>query len=80
MTTATSTMKERQQRIAAVKALFEEKVSRELGLIQVQAPLFVESASGVNDHLNGVERIIQFDTMYPGHELEIVQSLAEMET
>ncbi|WP_074033037.1 aspartate--ammonia ligase [Exiguobacterium sp. AT1b] len=77
MTTATSTMKERQQTIATVKALFEEKVSRELGLTQVQAPLFVESASGVNDHLNGVERIIQFDTMYPGHELEIVQSLAK---
>ncbi|WP_214829124.1 aspartate--ammonia ligase [Exiguobacterium algae] len=77
MTTATSTMKERQQTIAAVKALFEDKFSTKLELTQVQAPLFVESASGVNDHLNGVERIIQFDTMYPGHELEIVQSLAK---
>lgn len=77
MTTATSTMKVRQQTITAVKGMFEEKFSRRLGLTQVQAPLFVASASGVNDHLNGVERIIQFDTMYPGHELEIVQSLAK---
>ncbi|MCT4782986.1 MULTISPECIES: aspartate--ammonia ligase [Exiguobacterium] len=77
MTTATSMMKERQQAITSVKATFEEKFSTALGLTQVQAPLFVTSASGVNDHLNGVERIIQFDTQYPGHELEIVQSLAK---
>lgn len=77
MTTATSMMKEKQQAITTVKATFEEKFSTALGLTQVQAPLFVTSASGVNDHLNGVERIIQFDTQYPGHELEIVQSLAK---
>lgn len=75
--TATSKMKEKQQAITVVKATFEEKFSAGLGLTQVQAPLFVTSASGVNDHLNGVERIIQFDTQYPGHELEIVQSLAK---
>ncbi len=76
-TTAMSKMKEKQQAITVVKATFEDKFSTALGLTQVQAPLFVTSASGVNDHLNGVERIIQFDTQYPGHELEIVQSLAK---
>ncbi|WP_114570792.1 aspartate--ammonia ligase [Exiguobacterium flavidum] len=76
MTTLVS-MKDKQQAITEVKVRFEEIFAEKLDLTRVQAPLFVESTLGVNDHLNGTERVIRFDALDHGTELEIVQSLAK---
>ncbi|ACB60063.1 MULTISPECIES: aspartate--ammonia ligase [Exiguobacterium] len=76
MTTLVS-MKQTQEAITLVKKRFEEQFSAQLGLTRVEAPLFVESTLGVNDHLNGTERVIRFDAIDHQAELEIVQSLAK---
>ncbi|WP_214766668.1 MULTISPECIES: aspartate--ammonia ligase [unclassified Exiguobacterium] len=76
MTTLVS-MKQTQEAITLVKKRFEDQFSKTLGLTRVEAPLFVESTLGVNDHLNGTERVIRFDAIDHQVELEIVQSLAK---
>ena len=62
--------------IKKVKDFFERDLSTQLNLIRVSAPLFVDSKSGLNDDLNGVERPVTFDLL-SGGELEIVHSLAK---
>ncbi|HHU80135.1 MAG: aspartate--ammonia ligase [Bacilli bacterium] len=62
--------------IKFVKDNFEKELSKNLDLIRVSAPLFVEPKSGLNDYLNGVERTVSF-TLKNKTELEIVQSLAK---
>ena len=62
--------------IKKVKDFFERDLSTQLNLIRVSAPLFVETNSGLNDDLNGVERAVSFD-LHSGHHLEIVHSLAK---
>ncbi|WP_173477350.1 aspartate--ammonia ligase [Paenibacillus pinihumi] len=57
---------------------FESRLESELNLSKVVAPLFVESGTGVNDQLNGVERPVAFDLRgMPGAGAEIVHSLAK---
>jgi len=75
MTTLVS-MKHTQEAITLVKKRFEERFSTTLGLTRVEAPLFVESTLGVNDHLNGVERIIRFDALDHTTDLEMETSSA----
>ena len=49
-----------------------------LNLIKVSAPLLVSEGRGVNDNLNGVERIVSFDAFdMKNKQIEIVQSLAK---
>jgi len=62
--------------IKKIKDFFEKDLAIELNLTRVSAPLFVDSASGLNDTLNGVERPVTFD-IHEGNQLEIVQSLAK---
>ena len=62
--------------IKKVKDFFEKDLSIQLNLIRVSAPLFVDSKSGLNDDLNGVERAVRFD-LHSGEDLEIVHSLAK---
>ena len=62
--------------IKKVKDFFERDLSTQLNLIRVSAPLFVETSSGLNDDLNGVERAVSFD-LRSGHDLAIVHSLAK---
>ncbi len=62
--------------IKKVKDFFERDLSTQLNLIRVSAPLFVDSTSGLNDDLNGVERAVRFD-LHSGENLEIVHSLAK---
>lgn len=62
--------------IKKVKDFFEKDLSIQLNLIRVSAPLFVDSKSGLNDDLNGVERAVCFD-LHSGEDLEIVHSLAK---
>ena len=63
--------------IKKVKDFFERELARSLNLTRVSAPLFVETHSGFNDTLNGVERPVSFDIKDGGYDAEIVHSLAK---
>lgn len=62
--------------IKKLKDFFERELAGALNLTRVSAPLFVNSESGLNDDLNGVERPVSFD-IFSGARLEIVHSLAK---
>ena len=69
---------ETERAIKAVKDTFEKELSAALRLRRVTSPLFVESGSGINDDLNGVERPVSFPVKNMGEKkMEIVQSLAK---
>ena len=70
------TLRQTQYAIKKVKDFFERDLSTQLNLIRVSAPLFVDSKSGLNDDLNGVERPVNFDVASDCN-LEIVHSLAK---
>ena len=64
--------------IKKVKDFFEAKLAKTLNLTRVSAPLFLESNSGLNDNLNGVERPVSFDMLaIDDSNIEIVHSLAK---
>ena len=65
-----------QYAIKKVKDFFERDLSIQLNLTRVSAPVFVESSSGLNDNLNGVERPVTFTIKDEGS-FEIVHSLAK---
>lgn len=67
---------ETQKAIKLIKYKFEKYLSSYLGLSRVSAPLFVDSSTGLNDHLSGKEKPISF-SLLDKTELEIVQSLAK---
>ncbi|MBU3093514.1 aspartate--ammonia ligase [Clostridium sp. CF011] len=64
--------------IKQLKDYFENRLSKELALTRVSAPLFVKSSTGLNDNLSGTERAVSFD-MKAMHDtpIEIVHSLAK---
>ena len=71
-------LKETEIAIKKVKDFFEENLSKKLNLTRVSAPLFLESGSGINDNLNGIERPVSFDAKaIDNSNLEIVHSLAK---
>ncbi|NLL31012.1 MAG: aspartate--ammonia ligase [Clostridiales bacterium] len=72
-----TTLIETEVNIKRIKDFFEKKLSEALNLIRVSAPLFVESESGLNDNLSGVERPVKFDLLANGAVVEIVHSLAK---
>ena len=53
-------LKETEIAIKKVKDFFEENLSKTLNLTSVSAPLFLDTASGLNDNLNGTERPVSF--------------------
>lgn len=64
--------------IKEVKDFFETQLAKTLNLTRVSAPLFLESSSGLNDNLNGIERPVSFDMLaIKDSEIEIVHSLAK---
>ena len=64
--------------IKKIKDFFEANLAEALNLIRVSAPIFVKGGQGINDNLNGVERVVRFDAMdIKDSEMEIVQSLAK---
>ena len=64
--------------IKKVKDYFENKLSEELNLTKVSAPLLLNSGTGINDNLNGVERIVTFNSRdLEAYPVEVVQSLAK---
>ncbi len=64
--------------IKSVKDYFEKRLAEMINLTRVSAPVFVKSGKGINDNLNGVERIVSFDAKeIKDNNLEVVQSLAK---
>ena len=66
-----------QEAISFIKSNFQKKLSAALNLMRVSGPLFVDSRSGLNDDLNGVERPVKFDIKAADKQAEIVHSLAK---
>ena len=63
--------------IKLVKDTFENELAKELKLMRVSAPLFVEPSTGLNDNLSGYEKAVGFVVNQNDTDLEIVQSLAK---
>lgn len=63
--------------IKIVKDSFERRLAHHLNLVRVSAPLYVDSKSGLNDNLSGVERPVSFDIKESQMEVEVVHSLAK---
>ena len=63
--------------IKLIKDTFERELAKDLKLIRVSAPLFVEPNTGLNDNLNGYEQPVGFVVNENSQDLEIVQSLAK---
>ncbi len=70
-------LRETQDAIEFIKDTFQSHLASELNLTRVSAPLIVSSTTGVNDHLNGVERPVSFSVVDVEEQVEIVQSLAK---
>lgn len=68
---------EMQRAIEFIKSNFQTNLCHALNLRRVSAPLFVETASGLNDDLNGVERAVGFDIPDVGTDAQVVHSLAK---
>ena len=66
-----------QKAIKLVKDTFESELAKELKLMRVSAPLFVEPSTGLNDNLSGYEKAVSFVVNQNDKNLEIVQSLAK---
>lgn len=63
--------------IQIIKRNFEDGLAKSLNLQRVSAPLFLDSSTGLNDDLNGIERPVSFDIIETANEAEIVHSLAK---
>ena len=64
--------------IKAVKDMFQDNLSAQLGLLRVTAPMTVLSGRGLNDDLSGVERPVSFPVKSLGDApAEVVHSLAK---
>lgn len=71
-------LKQTELGIKSIKNFFQQNLSSELRLRRVTAPLFVESGTGINDDLNGVERAVRFPIKdMDDSGAEIVHSLAK---
>lgn len=71
-------LRETELAIREIKTFFQTNLAFELNLIRVTAPLFVQTGTGINDDLNGVERPVQFPVKaLEEARAEIVHSLAK---
>lgn len=78
MTQRQKSVRETERAIKYIKETFAAKLADALNLERISAPLFVTSASGLNDNLSGVERVVRFDIKnIDGISAEVVQSLAK---
>lgn len=70
--------KETEHAIVLIKDFFQLSLSTQLNLTRVTAPLFVQSGTGINDDLNGIERAVKFPVKdMNDSQMEIVHSLAK---
>jgi aspartate--ammonia ligase len=64
--------------IKQTKDFFENSLAEALNLTRVSAPILLKSGKGLNDDLNGVERMVSFEAIdIKNANIEIVQSLAK---
>ena len=71
-------VRETERAIRLIKEFFQINLAFELNLIRVTAPLFVQSGTGINDDLNGIEKPVTFNIKsMNGISAEIVHSLAK---
>ncbi|MGL4183645.1 MAG: aspartate--ammonia ligase [Metamycoplasmataceae bacterium] len=66
---------ETEKAINFIKTNFINNLEKELNLIKVCSPIFLDSKKGLNDHLTGVERPVIFNARNTS--LEIIHSLAK---
>ena len=66
-----------QKAIKLVKDTFESELAKQLKLMRVSAPLFVEPSTGLNDNLSGYEKAVSFVVNQNDKDLEIIHSLAK---
>lgn len=66
-----------QSAIEVIKQTFVSRLTENLNLRRVTAPLFVRSDTGLNDNLNGTERAVSFDIPDASTEAQVVHSLAK---
>ncbi len=71
-------IRETQEAIKYIRDTFQYEFGKELGLLRISAPLFVEKSSGLNDNLNGTEEPVHFTMKdIPNEQIEVVHSLAK---
>ena len=64
--------------IKFIKDKFQGYLSKNLNLLRVSAPIFLEQSTGLNDDLNGIERKVSFTPLFDNNKtLEVIQSLAK---
>ncbi|ANS74468.1 asparagine synthetase A [Paenibacillus yonginensis] len=69
---------ETEKAISEVKSYFEQQLKDQLRLTKVSAPILLKAGNGMNDNLNGTERIVSFDALdLKEGPVEVVQSLAK---
>lgn len=68
---------ETEKAIEIIQDKFSKLLAKELNLIKVRCPLFVDAKSGLNDWLSGYEKPVKFIPKYVDKEFEIVHSLAK---
>ena len=71
-------VRDTQYAIKFIRDTFQREFGKALKLERISAPLFVTEESGLNDNLNGVERIVEFNLKdLPNCKTQVVQSLAK---
>ncbi len=71
-------VRETENAIKMIKDYFQERLTQELNLSRVSAPIVVTKQSGINDYLSGWEMPVGFDIVDMDNQRgEIVQSLAK---
>lgn len=68
----------KQQQISFVKSSFSRQLEKQLGLVEVQAPLLSQLGDGTQDNLSGTEKAVQVHVKsLPEATFEVVHSLAK---
>ena len=71
-------VKQTEKAIELLRDYFQASFAKKLNLHRVSAPLFVRTATGLNDNLSGTEKAVAFDiTAIENSHCEIVHSLAK---
>jgi len=70
-------LRQTEEAIKYVKDNFQLRLAQALNLNRVSAPILVLSDTGINDHLNEVERPVIFEVSEMRKNAEVVQSLAK---
>lgn len=71
-------VRQTQEAIKYIRDTFQYEFGKEMNLLRISAPLFVEKRSGLNDDLNGIEEPVHFTMKDIGDKrIEVVHSLAK---